>query len=144
MKESKRHFTPGLTPPEMLELGVFCGHYSDPEWLDEFPASWRSKAKLSNPPDPACNLFGVDASLPLEHWEAKGWIHPQDPLGWFQWYCRFTCGRRTHDDDRQIRRWHAMRRHEAQIRKNCISNDLGCRPRQRQALLQWAYDSRRM
>ena len=127
----------------MLELGVFGGLYfaSIPE---EFPASWFANAKLSQ--DGAThaelNYFGVNASQPHALWQAKGWIHPQDPLGWFQWYCRYTLGRRSDDDDRQIKRWLAMRRHIMQIKKNCCPGDLGCRPRQRQALLHWAYDAR--
>jgi hypothetical protein len=35
-----------------------------------------------------------------------------------------------------------MKRHAAQIRNNCLPGDLDCRPKQRQALLHWAYDSR--
>jgi hypothetical protein len=84
----------------------------------------------------------VNASQPLAEWRRKGWIHPEDPRGWFQWYSRYYIGRRCADDERQIRRWRAVTRHLAQLRKNCSRGDLLCRPRQRQALLHWAYDTR--
>src|SRR5918994_180812 len=110
---------------------------------DEFPASWFKGAKLSpERSNPSLNFFGVHASQPLSVWRAKGWIHPDDPRGWFQWYCRYFRGRRMEDDARQIRRWKAMRRHVRQIERACERGDLFCRPRQRQALLHWAYDSR--
>jgi hypothetical protein len=53
-------------------------------------------------------------------------------------------GRRTADDHRQIRRWRAIKRHVSAIRKHCEAGDAACRPRQRQAVLHWAYDSRRI
>jgi len=135
-------FTPELTPQEMLALGVFGGKYMT-DCRGEFPEAWFKGAKLSpDRRDPSLNCFGVDASRPLSYWREKGWIHPDDPRGWFQWYCRYTMGRRMEDDARQIGRWRAMVRHIAQIRKNCVPGDLDCRPRQRQALLHWAYDSR--
>ena len=135
-------FRPELTPAEMLRLGVFGGKYMT-DCRDEFPARWFAGAKLAaGARDPRLNFFGVDASQKLSVWRAKGWIHPDDPRGWFQWYCRYYMGRRCPDDDRQIRRWRAVVRHLAQIRKNCVRGDLSCRPRQRQALLHWAYDSR--
>jgi hypothetical protein len=137
-------FLPQLTPKEMLSLGVFGGKYMT-DCQDEFPADWFEDAKLSpQRRDPSLNWFGVNASKPLSYWRAKGWIHDDDPRGWFQWYCRYHMGRRGPDDDRQIGRWRAMRRHVAQVRKNCHRGDLDCRPRQRQALLHWAYDSRRL
>jgi hypothetical protein len=128
----------------MLELGVFGGKYMT-DCRQEFPASWFKKAKLS----PGCrdsklNYFGVSASQPLSIWKEKGWINEQDPRGWFQWYCRYYSGRRSADDLRQIRRWAAVRRHIAQLKKSCARRDLNCRRRQRQALLHWAYDSRRI
>jgi len=109
----------------------------------EFPPDWFKDAKLSpSGYDPRLNFFQVRASQPLSYWREKGWIHPDDPRGWFQWYCRYYMGRRHADDERQIRRWKAMSRHIAQIRKNCLRGDLLCRPRQRQVLLHWAYDPR--
>ena len=135
-------FTPQLTPAEMLALGVFGGKYMT-DCRDEFPASWFADARLSpGKPDPALNYFGVSASKPLRYWRDKGWIHPDDPRGWFQWYCRYFSGRRMEDDARQIGRWKAFARHAAQLRRHCEPGDPFCRPRQRQALLQWAYDSR--
>lgn len=138
-------FKPELTPKQMLQLGVFGGKYMT-DTRAEFPASWFAGAKLApRHRDPKLNCFGVDASQPLSVWRKKGWVHPDDPRGWFQWYCRYYLGRRIPDEDhRQIKRWKAMRRHIAQIRNNCDRGDLTCRRRQRQALLHWAYDSRKI
>jgi hypothetical protein len=138
-------FTPELTPREMLRLGVFGGKYMT-DCRREFPASWFAGAKLaSGARDRTLNFFGVDASQPLSEWRRKGWIHPDDPRGWFQWYCRYYMGRRLPDEDaRQIRRWKAIRRHVRQLQKACWPGDLLCRRRQRQALLHWAYDSRKI
>lgn len=138
-------FKPELTPAEMLRLGVFGGKYmTDGE--SEFPKSWFTKAKLSlERADPAINYFGVAASQPLEEWERKEWIYPEDPRGWFQWYCRYYQGRRIPEEDqRQITRWKNMTRHIAQVRKNCEPADYDCHRKQRQALLHWAYDSRKL
>jgi hypothetical protein len=138
-------FEPELTPQVMLELGVFGGKYMT-DCRDEFPASWFAQAKLSpGGRDKRLNFFGVDASQPLTVWREKGWTRPEDPRGWFQWYCRYFMGRRLPaEDQRQIKRWKAMRRHISQIRMNCEPGDPFCRPRQRQALLHWAYDSRKI
>ncbi len=137
-------FEPELTPREMLRLGVFGGKYMT-DCRDEFPPSWFTHAKLSPARhDRRLNYFGVSASQPLAVWRRKGWIHRDDPRGWFQWYCRYYMGRRSLDDERQIKRWRAIRRHVAQLRANCPRRAMDCRPRQRQALLQWAYDSRKI
>lgn len=138
-------FKPQLTPQEMLEIGVFGGVYFN-DMPSDLPKSWFKKAKLS--PDgkrhKEINYFGVNASQSLKEWQRKGWIHPQDPRGWFQWYCRYYLGRRSDDDARQIKRWKAYRRHVAQVRNNCRTKDEFCRPKQRQSLLHWAYDSRKL
>lgn len=142
-------FKPQLTPKQMLELGVFGGRYLR-DCKKEFPASWFKKAKFLplhiSGHDKKINYFKVDASQPLAVWNAKGWINnAHDPRGWFQWYCRYYMGRRLPiEDERQIKRWRQMVRHIAQIKNNCYTADISCRPRQRQALLHWAYDSRKM
>lgn len=136
-------FKPELTPKEMLSLGVFGGKYLT-DCQNEFPASWFVDAKLS--PDfknVSLNYFSVDASQSITQWRAKGWLHEDDPRGWFQWYCRYYMGRRNDAEDlRQIKRWRAFSRHQAAVIKNCERYDFSCRRKQRQALLHWAYDAR--
>ena len=138
-------FKPELTPAEMLALGVFGGRYMT-DCTREFPKPWFARARLCHERhDPALNYFEINASQPLKYWRQKGWIYPDDPRGWFQWYCRYYMGRRIEgEDERQIARWKAMRRHIAQIKRNCAKGDFACRPVQRQALLHWAYDSRKL
>lgn len=138
-------FKPDLSPQEMLALGVFGGKYLT-DCQKEFPAAWFKKAKLAkDKKDPQLNFFKVNASQPLKVWQQKGWINAQDPRGWFQWYCRYYLGRRIPgEDERQIKRWQNVRRHLYQIVRHCRKGDLKCRPRQRQALLHWAYDTRKL
>lgn len=140
-------FKPDLSPKEMLKLGVFGGRYLR-DCQKEFPKDWFTKAKLlplsKKGHDKKLNFFGVDASQSLDVWQKKSWIYKDDPRGWFQWYCRYYMGRRLPKEDVcQIKRWKAMTRHIAQLRNNCRAGDFFCRPRQRQALLHWAYDSRK-
>ncbi|MEN9338494.1 MAG: hypothetical protein RI945_219 [Candidatus Parcubacteria bacterium] len=141
-------FKPDLTPKEMLELGVFGGRYMR-DCKKEFPKSWYTKAKLHKEEvkshDKNLNFFKVEASQSLSVWREKGWIYKDDPRGWFQWYSRYYMGRRiAGEDERQIKRWKAMKRHIGGLRAACREGDINCRPRQRQALLHWAYDSRRL
>ncbi|MBV8165853.1 MAG: hypothetical protein JO021_03600 [Alphaproteobacteria bacterium] len=138
-------FKPELTPKQMLALGVFAGRYMT-DCRKEFPKDWFTRAKLAaNGRDPKLNFFAVDASQKLSVWRAKGWIWEHDPRGWFQWYCRYYMGRRVPgEDQRQIKRWRQIRRHLRQIQKNCDPGDIFCRRRQRQALLHWAYDTRKI
>jgi len=143
-RQFAEEFRPDLTPAQMLEMGVFGGKYMT-DCRAEFPVSWFARAKLcSERHDPACNFFQINASQPLSYWRARGWIYHEDPRGWFQWYCRYYRGRRCPDDARQIKRWKAMRRHVAQVQKHCHPGDWSCRRKQRQALLHWAYDSRKL
>lgn len=115
-------FKPQLTPKEMLELGVFGGKYMT-DCKDEFPKDWFENAKLSpEARNKDLNFFKVDASKPISYWKKKGWINEQDPRGWFQWYCRYYMGRRSTDDERQVKRWKAIKRHAAQLKKHCKSN----------------------
>ena len=87
-------FKPQLNPKEMLELGVFGGWYFKGD-TEEYPKEWFENARLSeNGFDVSLNYFEIESGLPMEEWIKKGWITKEDPLGWFQWYCRFSLGRR--------------------------------------------------
>ena len=139
-KEFYKDFKPELSPKKMLELGVFGGSYFGSN-IKEYPKTWFKKAKLSKNFDVSLNCFRVKSGLSRDHWIKKGWIFKEDPLGWFQWYCRFSMGRRIpHIDQIQIKRWKNFKRHLMAIKKNCDEGDFNCRKRQRQAVLQWAYD----
>ena len=139
-QEFHKDFKPFLTPREMLEMGVFEGKYCN-DCQEELPAKWFENARISKTPDISMNYFGIKSRQPLSIWQEKGWIYGPDPRGWFQWYCRYYLGRRIPEiDEKQIKRWKAFTRHAGQIRANCEPGDIFCRRRQRQALLQWAYD----
>jgi len=139
-KEFYKDFKPELSPKQMLELGVFGGSYFGMN-IKEYPKSWFKKAKLSKSFDINLNCFKIESGLSRDHWIKKGWIFKEDPLGWFQWYCRFSKGRRIpHIDQIQIRRWKNFKRHVMAIKKNCDEGDFSCRKRQRQAILQWSYN----
>ncbi len=134
-------FKPFFTPKQMLELGVFEGKYLN-DCKNEFPKDWFINAKLSPlKPDINCNYFKIKSRQSLTVWKQKGWIIEPDIRGWFQWYCRYYMGRRIPKIDIiQINRWRSFKRHQSQIEKNCFPYDFSCRQKQRQALLQWAYN----
>ena len=143
-KNFHKDFKPHLSPKQMLTLGVFGGKYMT-DTTKEFPSSWFERAKLCpERHDPRLNYFKVNASQSLKYWLERGWIHPDDPRGWFQWYCRYYLGRRHEDDSRQIKRWRSFKRHWSAVSNNCLEGDYDCRRKQRQALLHWAYDSRKI
>jgi len=139
-KDYYKLFKPQLTPQKMLRLGVFGGSYFGLK-IKEYPKSWFKNAKLGKKFDVNINRFKVKSGLSRKHWQEKGWIFKEDPLGWFQWYCRYSMGRRIKSVDRiQIKRWKNFNRHVVAIKKNCEPHDLNCRRKQRQAILQWAYN----
>ncbi|SIP86086.1 Hypothetical protein PACV_373 [Pacmanvirus A23] len=161
-------FKPELTPKQMLELGVFEGKYLN-DCVLEFPREWftaKALARMSpEGPNPQLNYYKIKSRLSLVEWRKRKWIGfkvktdnkiivDQNVRGWFQWYCRYYIGWRIPEIDKiQIKRWNSFKRHLAQVKKNCkhchngkkICNDqFICRPKQRQALIQWAYDARKV
>lgn len=156
-----KHFNPELTPLQMLKMGVFEGKYLN-DCIHEFPKEWfqameRCKTTVysNGRPDETRNYFKVKSRQSLRTWRVKKWIKSDDPdvRGWFQWYCRYWLGRRDEKrDEIQIKRFRAFTRHRGQIvadlkRKKMkgvfikTKKDKMChRSRQRQALLQWAYN----
>jgi hypothetical protein len=137
-------FQPFFTPQEMLKKGIFEGKYLN-DCIYEFPSNWYKDAISSLAIDGIAsakyNFFKIKSRQSLTEWKRKNWIYGPDVRGWFQWYCRLYIGRRIPEIDKiQINRWKAFRRHRGAIQSNCPSKDLDCRPKQRQALLQWSYD----
>lgn len=139
-------FRPRYTPSQMLTEGVFGGKYCNDQIL-EFPASWYEDSRLSpEGNNTQVNRFKTESRTPVQAWQSEGWLNPIDPRGWFEWYMRYYMGRRVEDEfkgmpyDRyQINRWKTFARHFGQIKANCDANDMECRERQRQALLQWSW-----
>ncbi len=153
-------FKPELTPAEILAYGAFEGKYLN-DCYREFPREWFLTAaalgKLRPHPlssDETINLFQIKSRLPLSEWRRAGWVpsakgngllgdpnRNPDERGWFQWYARYWMGRRIPElDQKQIARWRSFRRHVGAIKANCSRGAITCRPRERQALLHWAYN----
>lgn len=154
-------FTPDLTPKQCIRAGIFGGIYFNPIGgkpgiiskevnidYKEFPKEWfkglDKKYYLSRRYDKNINKYKVVAGMNQEFWERKGWINPQDPRGWFQWYMRFYMGRRTSDDIRQIKRWKNVQNRWSKFLLNRIKkqhgsiDDTSISPVVRQTLLHWA------
>lgn len=147
-------FKPEITPMKMLSLGVFEGKYLN-DCEHEFPKEWFKKIKRQKRgtkyvADETLNRFKIKSRQSLQIWRKNGWIIGNDPRGWFQWYCRYYIGRREPEIDRkQIKRWKSFARHKGQILKSLpkarrimSKREIlkSHRIRQRQALLQWAYN----
>lgn len=138
------HFSPSFTPLEMLTMGVFEGKYIN--GIPGIPKEWFKCPKVlgvKDTPDPSINYYQVKSRQPLSEWKANGWIDDVDPYGWFEWYIKYFLGRRLPVvDSKQIGRWYSfVARHQAQVVAACRLDDPTCHARQRQGLLQWAWDS---
>ena len=154
-------FKPNLSPKDIFQKGAFGGTYWRPiyssvtrqYYSDEhkkFPKSWWGNKIITLPYDQynkSLNKYNVKVGTTLEFWESKGWITEYDPYGWVQWYCNFYQGRRTPDDERQIKRWQGIAGPNGRFRKWLINmikkkngkyDDYTISPKIRQTLLHWA------
>lgn len=140
-------FLPDLTPREILEYGAFSWKYFwDIPGTNEYPEDFEkivsdASVWVKQSKDESMNYFNIEASQDLEDWQEKWWIKDQDPRGWFEWYTRFYFGRRSPDDERQIKRWRNMTRFLSQVKNNCNVWDHDCKTKIRQLLLHWSYDT---
>ena len=151
-------FNPNLSPKEIIRLGSFGGiyFYDEQGRIDinykEFPSDWfdglEESFYLSKKYNRKINFFKIKSGLSQEEWEEKGWINKQDPRGWFQWYCRYYMGRRTDDDERQIKRWNNFCGEKGRWRNYIYSkinkrgtsiDDISFSLAVRQSLLHWGY-----
>ncbi len=159
-------FKPNKTPKQVFKLGAFGGtyfrpiyssitkqSYSEEDAIKEYPENWfkgiNVKKKITSPNyDKKVNKYKVKCGSSLESWEESGWIVEQDPYGWFQWYCRYSMGRRTDDDERQIGRWLKLAGPNGRFRRtlmnkiiknNTTYDDFSISPVIRQVLLHWGY-----
>jgi len=151
-------FSPNLSPKEIIRLGSFGGIYFNDEGgridinYKEFPSEWfeglDESFYISKKYNRKVNYFKIKSGLSQEEWEEKGWINKQDPRGWFQWYCRYYVGRRTGDDERQIKRWNNFCGEKGRWRNYIYSkinkrgtyvDDISFSLAIRQSLLHWGY-----
>jgi len=136
-------FTPSYTPIEMIEQGVFEGIYTD--CIKDISSKYKKSKKVlkcGSKPDININRYGVKSRQSLKEWEKNGWVTKDSPLGWWEWYIKYFEGRRIEEDEWQIKRWRSfVARHQAQVSSKCKNGDASCNTKQRQGLLQWAWNS---
>lgn len=159
-----KDFKPNLTPRQMFKQGAFGGTYWRPIYSSitkknyknehkKFPSSWWTGIPEDHLSSPDCdikrNKYKVNVGTSLDFWESKGWITKYDPYGWVQWYCNYKQGRRTPDDERQIKRWLQLAGPKGRFRLWLITqiqkhngkyNDPTISPKIRQTLLHWGYE----
>ena len=89
--------------------------------------------------------YGVKCGTSLRFWENEGWINKIDPYGWFQWYFRYSLGRRWKDDKWKNNRWKKI---VSRFRGKSVKmirgagrkfHDYSILPKIRQILLHWSY-----
>jgi len=164
---NKKDFQPNKTPKQVFQEGSFGGTYFRPIYSSitkrnytsnqvtkEYPKSWFKgidiKKMVTSPNyDKKVNKYKVKCGSSLEDWEKNNWIVEKDPYGWFQWYCRYYRGRKSDDDERQIKRWQALAGPNGRFRRRLMNeiikkkkryNDYSVSPVIRQVLLHWGYE----
>ena len=160
-------FLPNLSPKEIMNAGSFGGTYfrnitstvtghsynGREIIMKHFPEDWIQNLDIdiflcASEYDKMKNLYKVKCGSSLEDWETSGWISSIDPYGWFQWFCFFFLGRRSSDDERQIKRWIRGYGPNGRWRLRLCNliqksgknfDDVTVSPVIRQVLLHWAY-----
>jgi DNA-directed RNA polymerase beta subunit len=113
-------FAPDLPPDELIKSAA---EFNPDLTVDEMQDSYD---QLFNPDKPRL--------ASLEHWPQEWIPEGSNPKGWVAWYIDYQNGKRTPDDERQIKRWKSFRaRHGEQFKKNPT-------PRRGYALRNWAID----
>jgi DNA-directed RNA polymerase beta subunit len=135
-------FKPDLSPDECFEAFTdMCMFKCAGEEWDEIDntgpdTNFSPDLKPSELQEQYSNLYGrVGNRLAgMSSWP-KEWMPPgSNQLGWLDWYYGYADGKRTGDDDRQIKRWKSFKsRHLSQFLKNPT-------PRRAYALRNWAVD----
>jgi len=153
-------FAPNLTPYQIMKKGSFGGTYWRPIYSSVTKKNYKNQHKkykwnlpdemvISEKCNKLINKYKVVSGTSLEYWESKEWINKIDPYGWVQWYCNFYDGRRTNDDERQIKRWLGIAGPNGRFKKRLINmikknnnmyDDYTISPVIRQLLLQWGYE----
>lgn len=138
-----KDFAPSYTPMEMLDMGVFEGIYTN--CIKDIPSKYKNHPKVlkcGSKGDNSINHYEVKSRQSLKVWQENGWTTKDSPLGWWEWYIKYFEGRRLEEDTWQINRWRSfVARHNAQVQAKCKNGDKDCHTKQRQGLLQWAWDS---
>lgn len=137
-------FEPMLTPEEMLERGVFGGNYFHDAIDEDFEGMRSSIVALAHlnrePYRKDRNFYEARAGESYEQWMRNGWIFPEDPLGWFHWYCRFASGRRHSRDAHQIHRHNHYRSRWGRFARSQMISKGDASAVVKQGLLQWALE----
>ena len=157
-------FCPNITPKEIFIKGSFGGTYWRSiysnvtkkhhknrhvkfKWVKDIPKDKLIKEFKDY--DKNINKYKVKVGTTLRFWENKKWIKEQDPYGWVEWYANFYDGRRSKDDERQIKRWKQLTGPNGRFKiwlinlikkKNGKYNDYTISPKIRQTLLHWGYE----
>lgn len=150
----KGEFDPNLTPNQILLSGAFGGSYFG---IEDLKGDYDYQSLFQNllsdvPPHlylgekykPRLNKFRIRSGMDYKYWTDMGWIHQDDPYGWFEWYLKYYNGRRHTDDERQISRWQQFCGVNGRWRNRIYSRinetgDWNASPRIQQSLLHWGY-----
>lgn len=137
-------FKAQLEPEQILDLGVFGGSYfeaaTEEDFLDMRSTIVEMALQNRGRYDKSKNHYGVKAGQSYDVWVRNGWIFPEDPLGWFHWYCRYSTGRRHERDAHQIARYNNYVIRWGSVARNQYAQTGSISDVVKQGLIQWGID----